>query len=92
MLCQHLTIVRVAEGLDVSWNNANDAVLAEGKRVLIAVPGRFDGVKVVGVDEHMWRHTLRDDKYITVIINLSRWAGSRGSRLPPLRSCATRPP
>ena len=35
VVCQHLTIARVAEGLGVSWNTANDAVLAEGKRVLI---------------------------------------------------------
>ena len=32
------------------WNTANDAVLAEGKRVLINDSARFDGVKVVGVD------------------------------------------
>jgi hypothetical protein len=38
----------------VSWNTANDAVLAEGKRVLIDDPDRFDGVKVIGVDEHVW--------------------------------------
>jgi hypothetical protein len=40
----------------VSWNTANDAVLAEGKRVLIEDPGRFEGVRVVGVDEHVVRH------------------------------------
>ena len=27
---QHLTVARVAEGLGVPWNTANDAVLAEG--------------------------------------------------------------
>ncbi len=53
------------------WNTANDAVLAEGKRVLIEDPGRFDGVKVIGVDEHVWRHTRRRDKYVTVIIDLT---------------------
>ena len=52
----HLTIARVAEGLAVSWNTANDAVLAEGRRVLIDDPDRFDGVKVIGVDEHAVRH------------------------------------
>jgi transposase len=67
----HLTVARVAEGLGVSWNTANDAVLAEGKRVLIADPARFDGVRVVGVDEHVWRHTRRGDKYVTVIIDLT---------------------
>jgi transposase len=71
LVCQHLTVARIAEGLGVSWNTANDAVLAEGRRVLIADPHRFDGVKVLGVDEHVWRHTRRGDKYVTVIIDLT---------------------
>lgn len=68
---QHLTVARVAEGLGVAWNTANDAVLAEGKRVLIDGPHRLDGVQVLGVDEHVWRHTRRGDKYVTVIIDLT---------------------
>jgi len=71
IVCQHLTVARVAEALAVSWNTANDAVLAEGRRVLISDPARFDGVKVIGVDEHVWRHTRRGDKYVTVIIDLT---------------------
>jgi transposase len=71
IVCQHLTVARVAEGLGVSWSTANDAVLAEGKRVLIDDAGRFDGVKAIGVDEHVWRHTRRGDKYVTVIIDLT---------------------
>ncbi len=71
LVCQHLTVARVAEGLAVSWNTANAAVLAEGRRLLINDPGRFDGVRVVGVDEHVWRHTPLGDKYVTVIIDLT---------------------
>jgi len=71
IVCQHLTVARVAEGLGVSWNTANDAVLAEGKRVLIDDVARFDGVAVLGVDEHVWRHTRHGDKYVTVIIDLT---------------------
>jgi transposase-like protein len=67
IVCQHLTVARVAEGLGVAWNTANDAVLDEGRRVPINDPTRFDGVKVLGVDEHVWRHTRRGDKYVTVI-------------------------
>jgi transposase len=67
----HLTVARVAEGLAVAWNTANDAVLAEGKRALIDDPGRFDGVTAIGVDEHVWRHTRAGDKYVTVIIDLT---------------------
>jgi transposase len=71
LVCQYLSVARVAEGLAVSWNTANNAVLTEGRRVLIADPARFDGVRVIGVDEHVWRHTRRGDKYVTVIIDLT---------------------
>jgi transposase len=71
IVCQHLSVARVAEGLAVSWNTANNAVLTEGRRVLIADPARFDDVRVIGVDEHVWRHTRRGDKYVTVIIDLT---------------------
>ena len=71
IVIQHLTVARIAEGLAVSWNTANDAVLAEGKRVLINHPARFDGVTTIGVDEHVWRHTRRGDKYVTVVIDLT---------------------
>ena len=82
IVCQHLTVARVAEGLAVSWNTANAAVLTEGRRVLIDDPTRFDGVSAIGVDEHVWRHTRRGDKYVTVIIDLTPIReGSGPSRL-----------
>jgi transposase len=71
IVCQHLSVARVAEALAVSWNTANNAVLEEGRRVLITDPGRFDGVRVLGVDENVWRHTRRGDKFVTVIIDLT---------------------
>jgi transposase len=71
IVCQHLSVARVAEALAVSWNTANTAVLAEGRRVLIEDPGRFEAVTTVGVDEHVWRHTRHGDKYVTVIIDLT---------------------
>jgi transposase len=82
IVCAHLTVARVAEGLGIAWNTANDAVLAESRRVLISDPHRFDGVAVIGVDEHVWRHTRRGDKYVTVIIDLTPIRdGSGPSRL-----------
>ena len=71
IVVQHRTVARVAEALAVAWDTANDAVLAEGKRVLIDDAARFDGVAVIGVDEHVWRHTRKGDKYVTVIIDLT---------------------
>ena len=78
IVCQHLTVARIAEALGVSWNCANTAVLDEGRRVLIADPGRFDGVAVIGVDEHVWRHTRHGDKFVTVIIDLTPIRDGRG--------------
>lgn len=67
----------------MSWNTANDAVLTEGRRVLISDPHRLDGVQVIGVDEHAWRCTCRGDKYVTVIIGLTPVRDGTGpARLP----------
>ena len=50
---------------------ANTAVLAEGQRSLINDPTRCEGVRVIGVDEHVWRHTPYGDKFVTVILDLT---------------------
>lgn len=71
LVLQHLTVARVAQCLAVRWNTANDAVLTEGRRLLIEDPTRFENVTAIGVDEHVWRHTRRGDKYVTVIIDLT---------------------
>ena len=71
LVVHHLTVARVAQALGVSWNTANTAVLAEGARLLINDPDRFEGVRVIGVDEHVWRHTPYGDKYVTVILDLT---------------------
>ena len=71
IVVDHLTVSRAAAGLGVGWHTANTAILAEGKRALIDHPARFDGVAVIGVDEHVWRHTRFGDKYVTVIIDLT---------------------
>ena len=71
IVVDHLTVSRAAAGLGVSWNTANAAVIAEGRRRLIDDPARFDGVTTIGVDEHVWRHTRFGDRYVTVIIDLT---------------------
>jgi transposase len=83
IVVQHLTVARIAEGLSVAWNTASDAVLAEGKRALIDDITRFGGVTAIGAGEHVWRHTRRGDKYVTVIIDLTGIRDGTGpARLP----------
>jgi transposase len=71
IVLDHLTVARVAAGLGVSWHTANNAVLDEGRRLLISDPHRLYGVQVIGVDEHAWRHTRLGDRYVTVVIDLT---------------------
>lgn len=66
-----MSVCRVAAALGVSWHTANNAILASAQATLLDDPHRFDGVEVLGVDEHVWRHTRRGDRYVTVMIDLT---------------------
>lgn len=79
LVVAHLSMTRIAQALGVAWDTANSAVLDEGRRVLISDDTRFEGVRVLGVDEHVWRHTRRGDKYVTVIIDLTPVREQTGS-------------
>ena len=71
VVIDRLSIARVAANLGVTWHTVNDAVLGAGRDLLINDPTRLNGVRVLGVDEHCWRHTRRGDKFVTVIIDLT---------------------
>lgn len=71
LVVEHDIMSVIAAKLAVSWHTANSAILAEGHRQLINDETRFDDVSIIGVDEHVWRHTRRVDKYIIVIIDLT---------------------
>ena len=44
----------------------------------------IDSLAVIGVDEHVWRHTRRGEKYVTVIIDLTPVRTA-----PARRECST---
>jgi len=86
IVCQHLTVARVAEGLAVSWNTANDAVLAlvraeaddmtsmtRDRRPVTALPASIELVGPVtgGVDTHGQTH------HAAVIDLVGRLVGDR---------------
>ena len=66
-----MSVCRVAAALGVSWRTANNAILTRAEQILNEVPDRFKRVEVLGVDEHVWRHTRRGDRYVTVMIDLT---------------------
>ena len=67
------------------------AVLGEGQRLLINDPTRFDGVRIIGVDEHVWRYTPHQDRYVTVILDLTPIRDRSGpSRLLDMVPCRSK--
>ena len=66
-----MSVSRVAAALGISWHTANNAVLTRAEQTITGNPDRFDGVEVLGVDEHVWRHTRRGDRYVTVVTDLT---------------------
>ena len=66
-----MSVSRVAAALGISWRTANNAILTRAEQAITGNPHRFDGVEVLGGDEHVWRRTKRGDRYVTVLIDLA---------------------
>ena len=72
VVLDHVPVSSVARILGVAWHTAHAAVAELGRELLIGHPGRLDGVQVIGVDEHCWRHTgFARDRFVTVIVDLT---------------------
>ena len=70
LIADNMSINRIAAHLAVAWHTANEAILAYGEELLLADSTRFEGVRVIGVDEHVWRHR-GGDRYATVIVEVT---------------------
>ena len=80
---ESMSVSRVAQALGISWHTANTAILTRAEQAITSNPHRFEGVEVLGVDEHVWRHTRQGDRYVTVIIDLTPVRDRSGpARLP----------
>ena len=66
----NMAVSRVAARLEVGWDAANDAVLKAGIKALGPLEDRLTGARVIGIDEHVWRHR-RGERCVTVIIDLT---------------------
>lgn len=53
LVIERMSISRIAAGLGAAWQTVNTTILATGQQLLVDDPSRFDGVHVLGVDEHV---------------------------------------
>ena len=66
------TVSALARHLGVDWHTLWNAVKAEATR-RTARPERLDGVRTLGVDEHIWRPSHHgSDRAITAMVDLTR--------------------
>ena len=66
------TVSALARHLGVAWHTAWTAIEAEAK-ARIAQPERLARVKMLGVDEHIWRPSrIGADRAVTIMVDLTR--------------------
>ena len=53
LIADNMSMNQIAAHLAVAWHTANEAILAYGDELLLADSTRFEGVRVIGVDEHV---------------------------------------
>ncbi len=66
------TVSAIARHLGVDWHTAWAAIKTEAKG-RVKRPERLKGIKTLGVDEHIWRPSMRStNKAVTVMVDLTR--------------------
>lgn len=74
---EHATINGLARQLGTAWHTVWTPVKA-ALQALAEDPARFDGVRTLGVDEHIWHHVsrrTRGPKELTGMVDLTRDCG-----------------
>ena len=70
---EKMSVSAVAKVLGVSWDVVNSLALSTVHNLVHAQPGHLDKVRVLGVDEHKWKHVRGqgDPSFVTVIVDLT---------------------
>jgi transposase len=73
LILDRATVAAVARELGRSWDTVNGIAVEATQSLLLTDTTRFDGVAVIGVDEHRWAHTRHaaGDGFVTVIVDLT---------------------
>ena len=67
------SVSAVAKALGLGWDLVNDLALSKIRDMVYDQPGHFDRVRVLGVDEHKWKHVRGDgsESFVTVLVDLT---------------------
>lgn len=67
------SVSSVAKALGLGWDLVNTLALAQARAMVYDQPGHLHGVRVLGVDEHKWKHVRGDGSasFVTVLVDLT---------------------
>lgn len=89
-----MSIAATAKALGVGWELVNKIAVDAARNLVYADPSHLAGVRILGVDEHVWKHTRRPgapSSMVTVLVDLTPLAdGSGPARLIDMRPSAQR--
>ena len=84
-----MSVSATAKALGVGWALVNQVALDACRQLVYDDPHHLDGVRILGVDEHVWKHTRRPtapSNLVTILVDLTPLADGRGpARLLDIR-------
>ncbi len=68
-----MSVAAIAKSLDIGWDTVNQVALDQARELVYGDPNHLAGVRVLGVDEHKWKHRRGqgDPSFVTVIVDLT---------------------
>ena len=84
-----MSVAATATALGVGWELVNQVALDACRQLVYGDPHYLDGVRILGVDEHVWKHTRKPGQpsnLVTILVDLTPLVDGRGpARLLDLR-------
>jgi transposase len=84
-----MSVAATAKALGVGWELVNKVAVTATRNLVYADPSHLAGVRILGVDEHVWKHTRRPGEpssMVTVLVDLTPLVDGEGpARLIDMR-------
>lgn len=84
-----MSVAATAKALGVGWELVNQVAVDACRQLVYDNPSHLDGVRILGVDEHVWTHARKPGQpsnLVTILVDLTPLADGRGpARLLDIR-------
>ena len=76
-----MSVSATAKALGIGWDLVNQVALDACRQLVYDDPHHLDGVRILGVDEHVWKHTRKPGQpsnLVTILVDLTPWSTAVG--------------